>query len=368
MATTHIKNVKISAICCAMPADKLTYEDFYDTIDKDTVDRFVKEAGVKQKFYSKNRKTITSDLCLAAAENIFEKKKIDRASIDALIFVTQSPDYPAPNTSSTLQYRLGLSEDCLTYDVNQGCSGYVYGLYLAASHIAAGGVKRVLLLVGDTQPSISASNDLNDLLFGDCGSATLVEYTDDSEYSDGFRFMLKTIGSGFAALGAVSGLRYEYVGHPEPDPSIYMDGLSIFSFSITKVPALFKEFFEKFKTNIDDYDAVFLHQANMSMLNLIIKKIKAKNAPISLDRYGNTASATVANVICDYYSNLSSNVDIASDSTQKKVIMSGFGIGLSLAIADMKIDARDVFPIIHTDITWDEGRQKVLNQNVKFKR
>ena len=74
MAIDHIKNVKISAVCCAIPTDKLTSEDFYNYLDRDSVDRFVKDSGVKQKFYSKNRKTITSDLCFEAAEEIFRKK------------------------------------------------------------------------------------------------------------------------------------------------------------------------------------------------------------------------------------------------------------------------------------------------------
>ncbi|BCX79194.1 ketoacyl-ACP synthase III [Campylobacter sp. 19-13652] len=361
MAKAHIKNVKISAVCCAVPKDRLSYEDFYAKIDKDTVDRFVKEAGVKQKFYSKDKTTIASDLCCAAAEEIFSKKGIDKSSIDALVLVTQSPDYPSPATSNTLQYRLGLNEDCLAYDVNLGCSGYVYGLYLAASHISSGAAKRVLLLAGDTNGGFGVASGLNELLFGDCGSATIIEYTDELEYADGFRFILKTMGSGFKALGAVSGLRYACVDNPEVRPEIYMDGLSVFSFSITKVPALFREFFESFGGGVDDYDSVLLHQANKSIIDMISKKIKAKNVPICLDRYANTASATVANVMCDHYAK--TVMGGGSDESLKmvKIIMSGFGVGLSLAIADTHVDTKNILPIIHTNLTWDEGRQKVLN-------
>ena len=73
MAIDHIKNVKISAVCCAIPTDKLTSEDFYNYLDRDSVDRFVKDSGVKQKFYSKNRKTITSDLCLKLLKKFLVK-------------------------------------------------------------------------------------------------------------------------------------------------------------------------------------------------------------------------------------------------------------------------------------------------------
>ncbi len=357
MAIDYIKNVKISAVCCTVPTDKLSAEDFYQYLDKDSVDRFVKDAGVKQKFYSKNRKTITSDLCLEATEEIFKKKNIDKDSIDALIFITQSADYGAPTTSSTLQYRLGLSENCMAYDVNLGCSGYVYGLHLAASKLQSGYLKRVLLLVGDTGEAVSATPNLNDLLFGDCGSATLIEY---EEGAKGFRFDLQTIGSGFKALGATTGLRYAYISYPSFDPAIHMDGLAVFTFSITKVPKLFKSFLETFNMSIDDYDTVLLHQANKSMLEVITKKIKAEKSkvPLSLDRYANTSSATIPNVMCDYYGDNNEDKEVP-------IIMSGFGIGLSLGIADAYINPKDIFPIISTDITWDEGREKVLEANAK---
>ena len=357
MAIDHIKNVKISAVCCAIPTDKLTSEDFYNYLDRDSVDRFVKDSGVKQKFYSKNRKTITSDLCFEAAEEIFSKKHIDRNSIDALIFISQNADYQLPTTSSTLQYRLGLSENCMAYDVNLGCSGYVYGLHLAASKLQSGYLKKVLLLVGDTVDGLSKIPTLNDLLLGDCGSATLIEY---EEGAKGFRFDLQTIGSGFKALGATTGLRYAYVGYPTFDPAIHMDGLAVFTFSITKVPKLFKSFLETFNLSIDDYDTVLLHQANKSMIDVITKKIKVDKSkvPLSLDRYANTSSATIPNVMCDYY---------ASNNEDKEVpiIMAGFGIGLSLGIADAYINQKDIFPIISTNITWDEGREKVLEANAK---
>nr|MCR4942699.1 beta-ketoacyl-ACP synthase III [Campylobacter sp.] len=133
MALDHIKNVKISAVCCAVPDSKLTVDDFYQKYGDDVVvKRFIEDTGVKQKFYSKKQKTITSDLCFAAAEEIFHKKGIDKNSIDALIFVTQFPDYHVPATACTLQYRLGLSKECMAYDVSLGCSGFVYGLHMAA--------------------------------------------------------------------------------------------------------------------------------------------------------------------------------------------------------------------------------------------
>lgn len=355
MAIDEIKNVKISAISCCVPGDILTAENFYNYLDKESVDRFVKDVGISQKYYSKNRKTITSDLCFKAANEIFTKMNIDKNSIDAIIFISQTPDYPAPATSITLQHRLGLSEDCMAYDVNLGCSGYVYGLQLAASALQSGFMKKVLLLVGDTSDGISPVPCLNDLLFGDCGSATLIEY---EEGASGFRFELKTIGSGFKALGATTGLRYAYTGFPTFDPSIHMDGLAIFTFSISKVPELFKSFLRKFNKTIEEYDSVILHQANKSMLDIIIKKIKAEKdkVPFSMNKYANTSSATIPNVLCHYYGEMNKDEDLP-------IIMAGFGIGLSLGVADCYINPKNILPIISTNITWDEGREKVEKAN-----
>ena len=234
--------------------------------------------------------------------------------------------------------------------------------------LQSGYLKKVLLLAGDvTEPSIFGINggtanifgDLNDLLFGDCGSATLIEYDKGNE---GFRFALQSMGDGFKAIGACHGSRYAYAGYPKFDMSLHMDGLAVVSFSITKVPKLFKAFFEKFQASAEDYDSVLLHQANKSMLDTIAKKIKMQDkSRLSLERYANTSSASVPNAMCDYYGD-------KDDDESVKVIMSGFGIGLSLGVADAYISPKDILPIIQTDITWDEGRSKVLEANAKSKK
>ena len=170
------------------------------------------------------------------------------------------------------------------------------------------------------------------------------------------------MGDGFKAIGACHGSRYAYAGYPKFDMSLHMDGLAVVSFSITKVPKLFKAFFEKFQASAEDYDSVLLHQANKSMLDTIAKKIKMQDkSRLSLERYANTSSASVPNAMCDYYGD-------KDDDESVKVIMSGFGIGLSLGVADAYISPKDILPIIQTDITWDEGRSKVLEANAKSKK
>ncbi len=351
MAIDQLKGVKISAVCCAVPGDILKAEDFYAVMPRETVDRFVKDAGIKQKFYSKNRTTITSDLCVAAAEKIFKTKEVDRKSIDALIFITQTPDFPTPTTSSTLQYRLNLSQECMAYDVNLGCSAYVYGLHLAASKMQSGYIKRVLLLVGDISHGMRVPPLLDDLLFGDCGSATLLEV--DENVPD-IKFQFQTMGSGFKAIGAIEGIRFDCVGNPPPNPALWMDGVEIVSFGITKVPKLIKDFTRTFNLQLADFEAFLLHQANLSMLKRIIKKanLPQDKTPLCMEKYGNTSCASIPNLMCEIYGG-------KQYSGNKRTLMVGFGIGLSLGIIDIHIDTTNILPIFTTDLTWEEGRSKI---------
>lgn len=140
------------------------------------------------------------DLAEYAANSLIQQLDIDKSTIDALILVTQSPDYLYPASSCILHGRLGLSEKCASFDVGLGCSGYSYGLWLAHSLISSKSAKRVLLLAGD-DPSTHSSKDnrIHNPLFGDAASATLLEYTNEDMTA---YFSLGTRGSGWDKIVA----------------------------------------------------------------------------------------------------------------------------------------------------------------------
>ncbi|MFA5531197.1 MAG: ketoacyl-ACP synthase III [Thiohalomonadaceae bacterium] len=360
MAIYDLGNVMISGIACAVPETVVKAEQYYEVLGEDVVDKFVKTVGVKQRHLGGDSMVTTADLCYDAAEKLIKDLQINREEIIALILVTQTPDYIIPATACVLQYRLGLSEECLAYDVNLGCSGYVYGLYLAATHIKPDTKGKVLLLAGDAKPSRKDSIDRSQaMLFGDAGTATILEYT---EKGSGMKCLLKTQGHGFKSLIKPCGGNRHPGGNMERtlrddgtirnDFETYMDGTAIFNFSISEVPKLFNEFNKIFNLSPEDFDFIAFHQANLFMLNYIAKKLKLpkEKMPISLDIYGNTSSASIPITICDYFNRNNQECD----DKYYNVMGCGFGVGLSLGITTFQVHNKTCFPIITTNDSFED--------------
>lgn len=348
MATAIFEGVKITGIACAVPKHKDSIYDFEDSFGKENVEKFISTTGVKERRYVHDKQT-NSDLCYEAAEAIIAHKGYDKDSFDGLILVTQTPDYARPATAHVLQHRLGFSKDCMVFDINLGCSGFVYGVNIAASLIKAGALKRILLCCGEAHTCLSPmDNKATSMLFGDAGSAIVVESENDT-----IKTLLKADGEGYRAILTpgvnarvkidVNNLDYDRIKET-------MDGSAVFEFALIQVPKSFKEFFKSFGGTIDDYDYCVFHQANLFMLEHIRKKIKLapEKMPISMDRYGNTSSVSIPLTIADLCSRENCKENL-------KIISSGFGIGLSWGIADFTIDRKDILPIIETNEYFKEA-------------
>ena len=134
MANLEYSHCRIAGISVSVPERVRRSEEFTDFIGEEGVDKFIKTVGIVQGHICDEQMTC-SDLCADAAERLMTDLDIDRQSIDALLFVSQTPDYIAPSTACVLQHRLGLSEECLAYDINLACSGYVYGVSAAMSYL-----------------------------------------------------------------------------------------------------------------------------------------------------------------------------------------------------------------------------------------
>ncbi len=175
MAFLTIPNISISGIASCVPKSKQLVTDT-GCFSIEDAGKFSDATGVKERRIA-NDDTCTSDLCVAAAEQLLTQLNWERSSIDALVFVSQTPDYTLPSTSPLIQHRLNLSQKCLTLDISLGCSGYVYGLSTLATLVSMGTIKRALLLVGDTVTKVCSTNDKSTYpLFGDAGSATALMY------------------------------------------------------------------------------------------------------------------------------------------------------------------------------------------------
>ena len=168
-----VKGVGISEIVCALPAQSCTLTEYAPNLLNDkTAQRMAKSTGFTTLRIAPEGMT-TADLFVAAAEKLLATRK--RQEIAGLVFVTQTPDYVLPATSHTLQHRLGLSSETLCIDINEGCSGFVTGLYVAAC-LAERLNAPVLLGAGDTISKLTSPEDrATRCIFGDEAAAVLVE-------------------------------------------------------------------------------------------------------------------------------------------------------------------------------------------------
>ena len=349
-------NIKITAVSSAVPTTVVDVDSFKDSFGDEFVEKFKQTTGIKQ--YRKTRKYQTaSDLGYVAAEKILSEKNIDKKTIGALIFVAHSTDYRRPATACVLHKRLGLDINCVAFDIALGCSAFIYGVQTVASIMQNSDIERALLIVGETLTKMVNPKDSSTaMLFGDGGSAVLLEKTTQKSVING---LLKTDGSGYKAIIAPAG-GFRNIDPPQKDIvwedgnirnlyNTHMNGVDVFSFTITKVPKTIKEYLKITNNTVDDYDVIALHQANYFIHQQLAKKLKISldKIPVCLDRYGNTSAPAIPILLCDKYG--------GKNDKMIKVLMCGFGVGLSWGVMEAELNVGDIFPVIETDEYFEEG-------------
>ena len=348
MLESTIRSVSLSGLCVAVPTGKLTTEMLYDKFGREVVDRTVKMVGVRESRHS-IRQQLSSDLAIIAAEDILKRKAVDRSTVGLVLYVTQTPDYRVPSTAMIIQHRLGLGTDCEAMDINLGCSGFVYGLQAACAMLSVSNAERALLVFGDTSSKLASSESrASSILFGDASGALLLE---KNEQAADIHFMMKTDGSRYPAIIVPNGAfrartytEYELAEGNRSEPWPLMNGLEVFNFSIQDVPAMINAFVGKQGVPVEEYDLVALHQANLYIMKQIMKRIKAtkEQLGVTIDRYGNTSSASIPITVADRYGE-------CADSKEVRILSCGFGVGLSWACADLTMNTDDIYPIIFSD-------------------
>lgn len=333
MAFIQVKNVGIKGIAACAPAhveDNLTIPVFREG----EAERVIAQTGIKQKHTVQDNSMLASDMALAAAERLIKELQWEKSTIEALCFVSLSHDYPEPPTACILQDRLGLSEDCMTIDINQGCSGWVNGLSVLSSLVSSGNIKRALLLNGDTSSLLCSPLDKESRpLFGDGSVATALEYDETAEK---ILFNFGTRGSDFSAiLTKHGGLRYpitedslkfkEYGENiVRRDKDSTMDGMGVFAFGMSTAPKSVNALCEKYGIDINEIDYFLMHQANQYMNEKIRKKLKipAEKTPYSMGDYGNTSSASIPLTIVTQLNEKMRNEKV-------RILAVAFGVGLA---------------------------------------
>ncbi len=357
MAFLEIKNVRIAGIAASVPKTVVNNHELSaerGEISSDyTADMFVKQTGIEERRYSPV--LCTSDLCYAAAEQLIGYLGWKKSEIDALLFVSQTADYSSPATACILQDRLGLDKETYAADISMGCTGWVYGLSVAASLASHGSMRKVLLCVGDAKRR--AEGPLNPLI-GSAGTVTAIEY---AEGVSGFKFHMGTDGSRYDAIiipdsGSRNQVKPESFkceivdGRPSHRMLPRMKGMDVFAFGIYTAPKSIKMLSEKFGINIQCVDYLMLHQANMQMNSMIVKKVKLppEKAPSSIKHFGNTSSASIP---VTFVTQLKGKVE----NRRVQFICCAFGVGLSWGTVAFDTDKLVLSDLVEVDDTVAVG-------------
>lgn len=332
MANITFSNIRIAGISACVPR-RVEHNMDYDRISEEERKLLIKTTGIAEK--RKAPKGVTaSDLCFQSAEKLIRELNWKKEEVDALVFVSQSNDYFLPATAIILQNRLGLSKNCLAFDVGLGCSGYVYGLSVVSGLLQSGQIKKALLMAAEASFfSLPYTDKSTYPLFGDAGTVTALEYHPSAPSA---YFNLQSDGSGHESIIVYDGYGRNLIsdetfkvqqidkGIERNRIHLVLNGAAIFDFSLREVPPSLKQTAAFANTPLDKIDYFVLHQANLLMNETIRKlmKLPAEKFPYSLREYGNTSSASIPLTIV---------TQLRQQVTEKSLtlLLSGFGVGLS---------------------------------------
>ena len=354
MSISRIRGVRIAGLASAVPQQVVETTSYADVFGADEIAKVIRATGVQRRRVAPQG-MCTSDLCFAAGDRLLEDLGWERDSVDALVFVSQTADYVLPATSCLLQDRLRLPTTCAALDVNLGCSGYVYGLWVASHLVASGASRRCLLAVGEVASRrIGAKDRSAVMLFGDAGTVTALEPTEDKVTP--WTFDLGTDGSGGRHLIVPAGgtrvlpddqnaiVREYEDGNPRCLNDLYMNGAEIFLFTLNRVPKLLAGIEAAAEVSRNDVDAFVFHQANEFMLKHLVKNmgLPAEKVPLVLRNFGNTSSASIPLAMTE---TLASRLP----TEELNLILAGFGVGLSWGAVSLRTKGVVVPPLIEVD-------------------
>lgn len=339
MAYAELRNVRFLGLASCVPKAEVSNLDCPPE-QKQERERLVRNIGIDRRRVCAPG-VCFSDLAQTAAERLLDDLLWRREEVDALVVVTQSGDYVYPGTAILMQDRLGLSQTCLAFDINLGCSGYPYGLFVLGSMISAGRIRKALLVVGDKSTNTDSQDMGFAVLFSDAATATALVYDEQAPVAF---FDMHSDGAGYKAIYCpAGGNRTPLLAHhldrvAGPDGikrravDIILDGPAILNFSITRIPPAVESLMSTAGISAAAVDYFVFHQANKMINETIRKKLKlsSEKVPSTLLNFGNTSSASIPLT-------MSVHMRERLSGGGAKALLSGFGVGLSWASCIMDI-------------------------------
>lgn len=334
--------VHIAALEYYLPPKVVANADFNECFSEWDEAKIFSKTGIASRHVAADDVTAL-DLAEAACRKLFLDGSAQPSEIDYLLFCTQSPDYVLPGNCTQLQARLGLSQSLGCIDYSHGCSGYVYGLSLAAALAAAGQARSILLITSETYSKYLAQGDRTTrTIFGDAATATVLRATEENVGPHAFVFGTDGRGAGNLVVpesGAKSALVKAGNLHPEAiadglreKTNLFMNGPAIFTYALKEVPSLVERVLLKANAQLDDIDSVVFHQANAFMLeHLRIKcKIPVEKCIVEIEDVGNTVSSTIPIA-------LKRSLDDGRIKPGDLALLAGFGVGYSSAACLLRL-------------------------------
>ena len=360
-------STSIVASAYYVPEGRLSNAELIERYGAETMAKIADSSGILERRVTKNGEC-ASDLAMRAAQDLFSHNDIAPASIDLILFATQTPDYLLPTTACMLQQRLQIPQHAAAFDINLGCSQYVYALSVAHSMIVAGLANRALVLTGDTVSRILHPNDRAVVpLFGDAGTATVIDRVPEGQ---GFlQFELGSDGSGAQYLiWPTSGLRIpktaetaaetqDKMGAVRRKDDMFMDGKAIFVFTMKVVPKVVTQLLDKACLTTDDIDLFIFHQASEMIIQTSAKKLKIPQEKLhyKLHDIGNSGGSTVGIALTDAW--LSGRI-----KPNMRILLCAFGVGLSWSATVVRWPEKTFGPACTVD--FSNSPQRPANQRI----
>jgi 3-oxoacyl-[acyl-carrier-protein] synthase-3 len=332
---------EIRGVAYALPQRSLTNEMLSEEHPEWDMQRIMTRTGVATRYIARPDET-AFDLACRASDLLLEEHPELRDQIDAILFCTQSADYPLPGNSALLHGYLGLSDEVFALDLNLACSGFVYGLALAHSLIAGGLAANVVLVTADTYSKYIHPDDrAARTLFGDGAAAAwigasgsdrgLVDVLCSTSGKDHQLFMVPAGGCRNPKSAETARGRRDLVGNVRSMESIHMDGAAVLAWVETNVPPQVRALLERNDLTLDDIDLVILHQASKVTLDSLCRSlaIPSEKAFRNLRDIGNTVSASIPIA----YRDAADQLRLPPGSL---VLLCGFGVGMSSATAILR--------------------------------
>jgi 3-oxoacyl-[acyl-carrier-protein] synthase-3 len=316
----NFSKIDIEAIEYYLPNNYFDHEEISSKFGFD-IDFVKNKIGVNKIFYADDHE-YSSDLAASVLNKLIKNTPGLKEKLEIVIVCTQTPDTQLPQVSSVLQHKCSLSDKLVTFDINLGCSGFVYGVNILKSFMELNNLSYGVLITVETYSKIINPNDRNTKpLFSDAAAATLL--SPNGKFKMGKSSFL-TSGKDYNALIT----KKNELGFPE----FYMDGRKVFNFVISNIPNEIYRVCDMNNINIDQIDYYVFHQASKFVLDSLSEKLKLNESVKvinQINKFGNTASSSIPIT-------LKSISDILLNG--KIILVSGFGIGLSASSSLLKID------------------------------